>query len=449
MAKNYFEKDTPDDDPTDELPILTDVVLADAPSGAVDSSEDDTRPFAVPTRRSSSETLARDDRAAALQQDIADRDAKLGALENELARLEASWRATCTDVADRDAEIAGLRAALAERDAAIALHAEAAEGARAELQARDQRITQLTEELDAVRSAAASLEDKARALELQIAELEGAQKATTEQPRAASDAATIKRLREEIAALAQHIENRNLIWRERAAIVEEKSVRIRELELELSQRLERQRAAEHQAEAESNQAKEYRAKLIAVANPIEPAQEPLPARAQKLADVPSPAADGPTKLREELKRAVALQVSAGEDPAELRRLEDLEAAIRTLEFEMGAVAQRPPPAAEQHREPARLICLTTEELGPYILDDAELMIGRGSHCGIRIMTHYVSREHARITVTDGDCIIEDAGSRNGVFVNSVRVDRQTLDDNDLITIGDTQFRYRASDRGAS
>jgi pSer/pThr/pTyr-binding forkhead associated (FHA) protein len=38
-------------------------------------------------------------------------------------------------------------------------------------------------------------------------------------------------------------------------------------------------------------------------------------------------------------------------------------------------------------------------------------------------------------------VIEDAGSRNGVFVNAVRVDRQTLQEGDLITIGDTQFRF--------
>ncbi len=441
MSTNYFEQDIPDDDPTDELPILTDVVLADSPSGAAHSSDDETRPFTVPRHPTSPGMLARDDRAAELQQDIADRDAKLGTLETELARLEASWRATSTEVADRDAEITSLRTALAERDAAIALHAEAAESTRKELQARDQQIVQLTEEIEAVHATAASLEDNARALELQITKLEGVPKDSKEPSQSSSDTATIAQLREENAALAQHIENRNLIWRERAALVEEKSVRIRELELEISQRLERQRVAEDQAEAEANQANEYRAKLIAVADPIgTPIQAP-----QNQAQEPT---DGPTKLRNELKRAVALQASAGEDPEELRRLEDLEAAIRHLELEMGANA-KPPSAAEQQHDRARLICLTSQELGPYILDDTELMIGRGSHCGIRIMTHYVSREHARITGADGNCVIEDAGSRNGVFVNSVQVVRQTLEDNDLITIGDTQFRYRASDRGAS
>jgi pSer/pThr/pTyr-binding forkhead associated (FHA) protein len=38
-------------------------------------------------------------------------------------------------------------------------------------------------------------------------------------------------------------------------------------------------------------------------------------------------------------------------------------------------------------------------------------------------------------------LIEDLGSRNGVFVNSVRVDRRQLQQGDLVTIGETQFRF--------
>jgi len=53
----------------------------------------------------------------------------------------------------------------------------------------------------------------------------------------------------------------------------------------------------------------------------------------------------------------------------------------------------------------------------------------------------VSREHARLTVSGGATLIEDLGSRNGVFVNSVRVDRRRLQQGDIVTIGETQFRF--------
>jgi pSer/pThr/pTyr-binding forkhead associated (FHA) protein len=60
---------------------------------------------------------------------------------------------------------------------------------------------------------------------------------------------------------------------------------------------------------------------------------------------------------------------------------------------------------------------------------------------LQIVTHFVSREHARLTVSGDATLIEDLGSRNGVFVNSVRVDRRQLQQGDLVTIGETQFRF--------
>jgi pSer/pThr/pTyr-binding forkhead associated (FHA) protein len=38
-------------------------------------------------------------------------------------------------------------------------------------------------------------------------------------------------------------------------------------------------------------------------------------------------------------------------------------------------------------------------------------------------------------------VIEDLGSTNGVFVNSVRIDRHELHHSDLVTVGETQFRF--------
>jgi pSer/pThr/pTyr-binding forkhead associated (FHA) protein len=88
-----------------------------------------------------------------------------------------------------------------------------------------------------------------------------------------------------------------------------------------------------------------------------------------------------------------------------------------------------------------LICLTGDAPKRFALTKKSIIVGRGAHCDLQIITHVVSREHARITVDEGIAIIEDVGSRNGVFVNSVRVDRQALQQGDLITIGDAQFRF--------
>jgi pSer/pThr/pTyr-binding forkhead associated (FHA) protein len=56
----------------------------------------------------------------------------------------------------------------------------------------------------------------------------------------------------------------------------------------------------------------------------------------------------------------------------------------------------------------------------------------------------VSREHARIVVAGSRVVVEDLGSTNGVFVNSVRIERQELRHGDLVTVGETQFRFLES-----
>ncbi|HSG63792.1 MAG TPA: FHA domain-containing protein, partial [Gammaproteobacteria bacterium] len=238
---------------------------------------------------------------------------------------------------------------------------------------------------------------------------------------------------EALASLSQHIENRNGVWRRQLAEVEQKTTRIHELEIELAQRQARQHAAERHAELQAAHAQQLRARLT-------PPRDVAVAGDERAAV--SAGSSTPDQLREELRREIELQSELGDGAESLRRLRELEGAIRTLEQQMDAgdgTAELPEPVPE----PARLVCLTGDELGSLALEKTGVTIGRGSHCGIRIATHYVSREHARLTTSNGRWIIEDLGSRNGVFVNAVRIERQVLDDKDLITIGDTQFRYQS------
>src|SRR5690606_27735953 len=90
---------------------------------------------------------------------------------------------------------------------------------------------------------------------------------------------------------------------------------------------------------------------------------------------------------------------------------------------------------------AALLCLTSDPPSQHLLTETATLIGRGPDCGIRIATHFVSREHARVVRDHGQVMIEDLGSKNGVFVNAVRVERDALRHGDLVTIGDTQFRF--------
>lgn len=128
-------------------------------------------------------------------------------------------------------------------------------------------------------------------------------------------------------------------------------------------------------------------------------------------------------LRERLS---ALQAESPQTPTQLKR-----------KAENG----RPETAGGEPAAAPALICLTSEAPRTYALKESSMTIGRSSQCDIQIFTQFVSREHARLVVTRTGVVIEDLGSTNGVFVNSVRVDRQPLSHGDLVTVGETQFRF--------
>jgi hypothetical protein len=64
-----------------------------------------------------------------------------------------------------------------------------------------------------------------------------------------------------------------------------------------------------------------------------------------------------------------------------------------------------------------------------------LTIGRGADSNIVLDDRMVSREHARITVTQKGPIVTDRKSANGVSVNGIRVEAQILKHGDAIQIG--------------
>jgi chromosome segregation ATPase len=70
-------------------------------------------------------------------------------------------------------------------------------------------------------------------------------------------------------------------------------------------------------------------------------------------------------------------------------------------------------------------------------------IGRAAGCELHIDSTSVSRHHALILAGTREAIIEDLNSTNGVILNGRKVTRQVLNDGDILTIGEIQFRYVA------
>jgi hypothetical protein len=73
-------------------------------------------------------------------------------------------------------------------------------------------------------------------------------------------------------------------------------------------------------------------------------------------------------------------------------------------------------------------------------------IGRGVECQLALDDAMVSRRHAALRVYAGSATIEDLGSRNGVLLNGIRIDRpEALRDGDHIRIGTQDLSFYEND----
>lgn len=542
------------EDATDELPILLDTAVLDAEEyhvatsvtvGSDDTSEH-TALFAAPV-------LEANEELEGLLSDLQAREAKIAALEQDIARLSLQWQeverhlnAKDRTIGELESTVAELRRALAERPVAEPPAAHVAE---------------LTESLEQARAAADGLRHELAAANAAREAAEQALAASKAVEPPPSPAGDVQALREEVAALSDYIAGRRGVWNELESRTAAASARVKSLEVELAQRERRQRQAEALAERESARADSARAALIEHSRAREALEREL--RAERAA--PGAGTRESAALRAELESATAHvrelreqlaaaerraadaeqaalaarqtveTAAAGTEPLAAAQTEVVARLEAELEQRKQALETRDHELAERERQlstlsadldraradlaktrtelddkrsdSARLeraliekdrsleardqriatlqneleeklsalhrlnamdlsiqglntkmagrlagkestvegkpslVCISEKEPQHFVLDKSSMIIGRGSQCDIQILTHFVSREHARLTVGPAGVLIEDLGSTNGVFVNSVRVDRHELRNSDLVTIGETQFRF--------
>jgi diguanylate cyclase (GGDEF)-like protein len=89
------------------------------------------------------------------------------------------------------------------------------------------------------------------------------------------------------------------------------------------------------------------------------------------------------------------------------------------------------------RDRATLTILTGSATGKmFKVNVANIIIGRVAAADVQVDDDGVSRNHARLRCEGGKAWIDDLGSRNGTFVNGIRITTTTeLHDNDKIQVG--------------
>ena len=80
--------------------------------------------------------------------------------------------------------------------------------------------------------------------------------------------------------------------------------------------------------------------------------------------------------------------------------------------------------------------------------EAAYLIGRGSEVGIQLPDLGVSSRHARIYRGPDGYVVEDLKSRNGTWVNGMRVPNSLLCHGDRLRLGTTDLRYEVLYEGA-
>lgn len=71
----------------------------------------------------------------------------------------------------------------------------------------------------------------------------------------------------------------------------------------------------------------------------------------------------------------------------------------------------------------------------WILEQEEILLGRDETCEIKLSSRWISRKHARLCLEGNRYVIDDLGSKNGVYVNGDRIyGKQVLSDGDKIQL---------------
>lgn len=77
----------------------------------------------------------------------------------------------------------------------------------------------------------------------------------------------------------------------------------------------------------------------------------------------------------------------------------------------------------------------------FLLDAAELVLGRGADVQLKVGSTELSRRHVVFRAREDEYVCEDLDSKNGIYLNGVRIHRAVLRDGDSLQMGRLVFMY--------
>ena len=93
--------------------------------------------------------------------------------------------------------------------------------------------------------------------------------------------------------------------------------------------------------------------------------------------------------------------------------------------------------------PKMIISVDGVVIGQVALAKNRTTLGRRAYNDIVIDNLAVSGEHAVLHMSGGEVEIEDLNSTNGTYVNALAIQKQALQDNDVIEVGGCRIHFRS------
>ena len=150
----------------------------------------------------------------------------------------------------------------------------------------------------------------------------------------------------------------------------------------------------------------------------------------------------PASINRLCERALA---NAAADGCAAVTVEALDRAIDDLNLNQRKLRQPGPAttlvAASPSVRPKLVISIQGLPDREVVLSADRLLLGRGEEADVRIDSVFVSRYHALIVRNNGQDLMIDLGSTNGLLVNSRRIVRRALRHRDLIQVGPARVMY--------
>jgi pSer/pThr/pTyr-binding forkhead associated (FHA) protein len=126
------------------------------------------------------------------------------------------------------------------------------------------------------------------------------------------------------------------------------------------------------------------------------------------------------------------------------RIDSTPRADRQADRAARKASNRSKPAKRPRGAPTHVAIVEGANEGETVsLDEAPILIGRGSDAAIRLDDDYVSTRHARIASSGDQWFVEDLGSTNGTYIGSHRLTQPTtLQLGSKVRIGKTTLELR-------